>query len=164
MTEVYCENVLFTTQRVVDAQRQQLNLFAAENAKLLSGAHAQEKVAYLNKERSAQNEGKILLAAREQERIQAIEEQMEFDRKKALKNEAFKIDQKKESLRQQRMLLQDQINERQSLLLEAQRQAELDKAMVDAIVQNINQEDNMDIMKRKKMQEATRSLNRDYEE
>jgi hypothetical protein len=122
------------------------------------------KIAYLNKERATQQEEKILIAAREQERIQAIEEQMEYDRKRALKGEAAKIELQKEAYKKQRAILQQQIEERKLQLKEAQEQAELDKMMVESIVKKINAEDEADLAKRRERQAATTKLIREYED
>jgi hypothetical protein len=121
------------------------------------------KIAYLNKERAAQYEEKILLASKEQERIQAIEEQMEYDRLRAVKSEADKIDAQRMKFREQRGILQAQIEERQLQLLEARRQTELDKEMVDEIVRRINEEDEDDYRRRKQQQEETARAVREYE-
>jgi hypothetical protein len=122
------------------------------------------KIAYLNKERAAQYEEKILLATREQERIQAIEEQMEYDRLRAIKADAEKISGHRDKLREQREVLQRQIAERQEQLREAQRQTELDKEMVEGIVRRINEEDEEEMRRRRRQQEETAKMVRDYEE
>jgi hypothetical protein len=122
------------------------------------------KIAYLNKERAAQFEEKLLLATREQERIQAIEEQMEYDRLSALQQEGNKKHAKKAMFEDQRMVLQKQMREKQQELYEAQQQIEVDRKMVDEIVRKINIEDENDIRTRKEMQAATAKVVREYEE
>jgi hypothetical protein len=122
------------------------------------------KIAYLNKERAVQFEERILLAAREQERIQAMEEQMEVERLKAIASERAKIEAKKEIFKEQRKVLQNQIVERQEMLEEARRQTERDREMVDEIVRKINDEDMSDLQKRREMQAATARMVRQFEE
>lgn len=122
------------------------------------------KTAYLNKERAAQYEEKILLAAREQERIQAMEEQMEYNRINGLKADAEKEEAKKAIYKQQRVVLQRQIEERREQLAEAQRQTEVDRAMVDDIVERISREDEADFRKKREMQHATATMMRAYEQ
>ena len=85
------------------------------------------KIAYLNKERSAQYQEKVLLSQREQERIQAIEDQMEYDRQTSLKNENDKKGAKQAMYDDQRVVLQKQIRDKQELLEEAKRQTERDR-------------------------------------
>jgi len=105
-----------------------------------------------------------LLASREQERIQAIEEQMEYDRLHAIKKDQDKAGEKKAMYEDQRLVLQKQIRERQAELEEAKRQTERDRHMVDDIVRRINTEDEADYRKKKDMQAATAKVIRDYEE
>ena len=120
------------------------------------------KIAYLNKERAAQYEEKVLLSQKEQERIQAIEDQMEYDRQYAIKKEADKKGAKKEMFDDQRVVLQRQIAERRALLDEAQRQTETDRKMVDEIVRRINDEDEGAARKRREQQAATSKMMKDY--
>lgn len=229
-------------QRILDVQRHQLSLFAAENNKLLSEARAQAKVeirrrqaeqeacrsemeyekkileeskrkkrddrvmeqnallateldkekaeeqrrameiqricdespelkelekklkiAYLNKERAAQYQEKVLLSQKEQERIQAIEDQMEYDRQMALKTEDDKKGDKQAMYDDQRAVLQKQIREKQALVEEAKRQTEKDRQMVDEIVQKINDEDANEAKMRRQKQLETAEMVRKYE-
>lgn len=122
------------------------------------------KIAYMNKDRAAQHEEKMLLAAHEANRIQQIEDSMELDRVDALQHEADKIEARKKLFEEQRIVLQRQIKEREELQLEAQRQEELDKEMVNEIVRKINEDDMKDIAMRKKKQEELATMVREYEE
>lgn len=122
------------------------------------------KIAYLNKERAAQYEDKILRSVREQERIEAIEDQMEYDRRRAVKAEGDKIGAQKDKFTEQRFVLQRQMREKEQLLVEATKKTVLDKQMVDEIVDRINQEDEDDYRKKKNMQLATAKMVREYEE
>lgn len=122
------------------------------------------KIAYLNKERAAQYEEKILLATKEQERIQAIEDQMEYERLRAIRSESDKDKEKKKLFENQREVLQKQISEKQQQLLEARRQIDVERQMVDEIIQRINNEDEADYRKRKEKQAATALMVRNFEE
>lgn len=121
------------------------------------------KIAYLNKERAAQFEEKVLMSQKEQERIQAIEDQMEYDRQYALKHDADQRGAKAAMYDDQRTVLQKQIRDREALLEEAKNQTLRDREMVDNIVKKINHEDHVEAVKRKEMQEATAKMVRDYE-
>lgn len=121
-------------------------------------------LAFLNKERAMQLEQKNLLAARERERIQAIEDKMEYDRLRSQSAEIEQIEAQRDNCRKQRDILQNQILERQSVLKEAQRQTEIDKAMINEIVERINMEDEMDMKKRRERQEMTAKIIQDYGE
>jgi hypothetical protein len=121
------------------------------------------KIAYMNKERAAQFEEKVLLSQKEQERIQTIEDQMEFDRQNAILQEASKKGAKNAMFDDQRKVLQKQIKDRQDLLEEARRQTEKDRAMVDEIVQKINDEDQEDNRMRRQKQQETAEMVRKYQ-
>lgn len=122
------------------------------------------KIAYMNKDRAAQHEEKQALAAQEARRIQEIEDRMERDRMDSLQKEADKIEARKKNFEEQRVVLQRQIKEREELLLEAQRQEELDKQMVDDIVRKINDEDIRDYHRRKEKQDELAAMVKAYEE
>lgn len=122
------------------------------------------KIAYLNKERAAQYEEKILLATKEQERIQAIEDQMEYERLRAIRTESEKDKEKKKLYENQREVLQRQINEKHQQLLEARHQIDVERQMVDEIIQRINNEDEADYRKRKEKQAATALMVKNFEE
>jgi hypothetical protein len=121
------------------------------------------KLAYLNKERSAQYQEKVLLSQREQERIQAIEDQMEYDRQAGLKAEDDKKGSKQAMYDDQRVVLQKQIRDRQELLEEAKRQTEHDREMVDQIVQKINREDAEEARIRREKQQETAEMVHKFE-
>jgi len=122
------------------------------------------KIAYLNRERAVQFEEKILLAQREHERMQAIDEQMEYERLKAIRQESDKQGGRKAMYEDQRAVLLNQIAERQEMLSEARRQTERDRQMVDEIVRKIYDEDEADMKRKKEMQAATAKMMRDFEE
>lgn len=122
------------------------------------------KVAYMNKDRAAQHREKLLIQARDNEQIAAIEDQMEYERQRAIAADAEKIAKRKELFVEQRAVLQMQIKEREEMMKEAQLQAEHDKNVVDEIVRRINDEDTADMMARKARQEATARLVKEYEQ
>mmetsp|Transcript_2549 Transcript_2549/g.5457 ORF Transcript_2549/g.5457 Transcript_2549/m.5457 type:complete len:491 (-) Transcript_2549:107-1579(-) len=122
------------------------------------------RIAYLNKERAAQLDEKILMANREQERIQAIEDQMEYDRVMAIKSESDKDRLKKSMFDDQRAVLQRQIDERKQQLVDARQQIEQERDMVDGIVERINAEDEAAYRLRKEKQMATADMVRKFEE
>jgi hypothetical protein len=122
------------------------------------------KIAYMNKDRAAQHQEKLALMAAESRRLESIEEQMECERESAQKADAAKLLERKKLFDEQRIVLQRQIKEREDLLLEAQKQAEIDKKMVDEIVNRINEEDQEEFLARKKTQEETAKMVRAYEE
>ena len=122
------------------------------------------KIAYLNKDRAAQLEEKILMANREQERIQAIEDQMEYERVRAIRSESDKDRTKKAMYDDQRAVLQRQIDEKKQQLAEARRQIEEEKNMVNNIVDRINSEDEANYRLRREKQAATAQMVKSFEE
>ena len=134
-----------------------------DEAPELKDLEKQLKIAYLNKERAAQHEELVLLSQKEQERIQAIEDQMEYDRQMAIKNDGDKKGAKKEMYDDQRRVLQKQIREKEELLAEAKRQTEFDRKTVDEIVQKINNEDAEEARMRREKQRETAEMVRKYE-
>ena len=121
------------------------------------------KIAYLNKDRAIQQEEKLLLAQREKERILAMEQEMEYNRLNAMKADQMKIESQKNSWVEQRHILQQQIDERKRQVAQDQRQAELDREMVDAIVNKINDEDEADYRRKKDMQAKSAQMIKDFE-
>jgi hypothetical protein len=122
------------------------------------------RIAYLNKERAAQFEEKILLATREQERIQAIEDQMEHERLRAIRAESAKEKEKRLLLEQQREVLSRQIAERREELSLARAQIDREREAVDAIIDRINSEDVAEYKSRKDKQAATAAMVRSFEQ
>lgn len=135
-----------------------------EQAPELKELEKQLKTAYLSKERTAQLQERVLLETLEKERIQAIEDKMEYDRQMALKSEGDKDGEKRRIYEDQRNVLLRQIAEKEEALAEAQRMTEKDKATVDEIVKRINYEDEMEMRKRMEQKEASRQMIKDYEE
>lgn len=121
------------------------------------------KIAYLNKERAAQYQEKVLLSQKEQERIQAIEDQMEYDRQSSLKSEDDKKGAKQAMYDDQRVVLQKQIRDKRDLLEEAKRQTLRDREMVDEIVQKINREDADEARMKREKQLETAAMVRKFE-
>lgn len=122
------------------------------------------RIAYLNKERDAQLEERVLMATKEQERIQAMEDQMEFERMQAIRNEADRDKIKQMKYDDQRAVLQRQISEKQAARAMARKQIEEEKQMVDEVVNKLMAEDEADYRSRKEKQAATAAMIREYEE
>ncbi len=122
------------------------------------------KIAYLNKERAQQYEEKIILAMREQERLQAIEDEMEAERLRSLKADANKDQAKRVMYEQQRAVIHRQLEEKRQQLAQARAEIERERQMVDEIVKKINQEDEEEYRQRKEKQIQTAQMVRSFEE
>ena len=121
------------------------------------------KVAYMNKERSAQHEERLLVDSMEQQRVQAIEDQMEYDRREALRAEASQAEARRVVGLHQKAALQSQIAAHEDLKDEAAREAAKDRVMVDAVVQRILDEDTREAVEKATRKNETRALIKDYE-
>jgi Trichohyalin-plectin-homology domain len=122
------------------------------------------KIAYLNKERDEQYEEKILRSAQEQERMEEIEDRMEFDRQRAIQFDAQRAGMQKGKIVEQRSILQQQMKEKEQAVINARKQIEIEKFVVDNIVEKINQEDLDELRRRKDLQAVTAQMVRDSEE
>lgn len=148
-----------------DAERKKREIQKiCEEAPELRDLEAMLRIAYLNKERDAQLEERILLATKEQERIQAIEDQMEYERIRAIRSESDKEKLKQIMYDDQRAVLQKQIKEKEDLREEARRQMEEEREMVNEVVNKLLMEDEAEYKARKEKQVATEKMMREYAE
>lgn len=122
------------------------------------------KLAYLNKERHLQAQEKLVLSQLESERMAAMEAAMEAARLEAMKSEAGKEERKRLLAEKQRSVLERQMEEREELRKAEERQTELDRRNVAEIMKRIEEEDSLDMLKRKDMQRKTAKMVRDFEE
>lgn len=122
------------------------------------------KTAYLNKERAAQHQNKLANSAIEQQRIDEYEDQMEYDRLLAIRDEEERNHNRREILQEQRYILQDQMREKERRILESKSQTIKERNVVDDIVNRINQEDEDDYRRRKESQAAQVRIMREAEQ
>jgi hypothetical protein len=120
------------------------------------------KVAYMNKERAAQHEEKVVLTRMEREQQQAIEDAMETDRQMMVAAEVEKDRARRMVTLEQKSVLQVQIREREQLLEQAKLEAVRDKSMVDEIVSKIEAEDARDLAKKERQKAETKAIIRAY--
>jgi len=121
------------------------------------------KVAYMNKERAAQHEEKVVLTRMEREQNQAIDDAMEHDRQYLVAAEMEKERARRLVTLEQKSVLQVQMREREELLAQAKLEAIKDKAMVDEIVSKIEAEDQRDYAERERRKAETRGVIKAYE-
>ena len=120
------------------------------------------KLAYMNKERAAQHEEKVVLSRMEREQNQAIDDAMEVDRQYMVAAELEKEKARRLVGLEQKSVLQVQIRERSAANEEAKLEAVRDKAMVDEIVAKIEAEDARDLAIKERHKEETRAVIRAY--
>lgn len=122
------------------------------------------KTAYLNKERAAQCKLNIAKSAMEQRHIDEIQDHMEYDRQRAIRDEEYRNQSRRVKLQEQRYVLQDQMREKERLIVESKSQLINERNMVDDIVNRINQEDKDEYRKRKESQAAQSRMISEAEE
>lgn len=122
------------------------------------------KTAYLNKERAAQCKVKIAKFAMEQERIDEIQDHMEYDRQRAICDEEERNQSRRAKLQEQRYILQDQMQEKERRIRESKCDLINERIMVDDIVNRINQEDEDEYRRRKESQAAQSRMIREAEQ
>ncbi|KAJ1456563.1 tumor suppressor, Mitostatin-domain-containing protein [Pelagophyceae sp. CCMP2097] len=152
-------------RRQADRERQEREVRRiCDESEELKDLELKLKFAYMNKERAAQHEEKILGERRTEQRERAMDEQMEWDRRAAEDAEADKAARSKDVLFRQKAALQAQMLERESLKAEALQEAERDRALVDVVVRQIYAEDEAELRERGKRRLETQAAIRDYEE
>lgn len=121
------------------------------------------KLAYLNKDRSIQQQERLLQAAKENERNLAMEQEMEKHRLGVLVSDKEKFEHQKARMAEERQLLQRQIDDRRIQAQASIKLVQEDREMVNAIVEKINQEDEAEYRRKKEMQVATAQMIKDFE-
>ncbi|KAL7547586.1 hypothetical protein ACHAWF_010874 [Thalassiosira exigua] len=116
------------------------------------------KTAYVNKERAAQHQEAMLIRMLENDREQAIEEKMEYDRQLDIQRQEEREQHRRRNLTAQKQVLQKQMLAREEQNEKLKEEASRDKKMIDDIIAKINQEDDLDQEARRKKVEETRSL------
>lgn len=83
-----------------------------ETSEELKTLERQLKTAYINKERAAQHQEALLIRKLENDREQAIEEKMEYDRQNEIRREEEKEHERRQNLIAQKAILQKQMLEK----------------------------------------------------
>jgi len=135
-----------------------------EESEELKDLERRLKLAYMNKERAAQHEEKVVLTRMDREQNLAIEDAMEVDRQLMVAAEIEKERARRMVGLEQKSVLQVQIREREELLEQAKLEAVKDKAMVDEIVAKIEAEDQRDWQIKERRKAETRAIIKAYEE
>lgn len=89
-----------------------------ETSEELKDLERQLKIAYINKERAAQHQEALLLKTLENDREQAIEEKMEYDRQEDIRRQV-----ERENERRKRLIAQKAVLQKQMLEIEVSRTA-----------------------------------------
>ena len=116
------------------------------------------QIAYMNKERAVQQTEKTTLCEMERQREKAINDQMEYDRQRALVAGRNEDMIQKAKAMEGKQMIQTQMVERMRLREESIKEAALDKTKVNAVMDKIRKEDEADSKKRHEHVQATRSV------
>lgn len=129
-----------------------------ESSEELKDLERKLKTAYVNKERAAQHQEAILLRKLENDREQAIEEKMEYDRQLDIQRQEEREQHRRQNLTAQKVVLQKQMLEKEERHGRLKEVASRDKQIIDDIVAKINEEDELERDARMKKVEETRSI------
>ena len=116
------------------------------------------KIAYVNKERAAQHQEALLIRKLENDREQAIEERMDYDRQLDIQRQDEREKHRRRNLTAQKEVLQKQMTEKEEQKQKLKEEASRDIKMIDDIIAKINKEDELERELRSKKVEETRAL------
>ncbi|KAL3787823.1 hypothetical protein ACHAW5_003575 [Stephanodiscus triporus] len=116
------------------------------------------KIAYVNKERAAQHQEALLIRKLENDREQAIEEKMDYDRQLDIQRQEERENHHRKNLIAQKEVLQKQMLEKEAQKEKLKEEASRDNKMIDDIIAKINKDDELERELRMKKMEETRAL------
>lgn len=116
------------------------------------------KIAYVNKERAAQHQEALLIRKLENDREQAIEEKMDYDRQLDIQRQEEREKHRRRIQSAQKDVLQKQMLEKEEQKEKLKEEAAIDNKMIDDIIAEINKEDELARESRTKKVEETRAL------
>lgn len=141
--------------------REQNHRRICDESEELSSLRALLKAAEMNKARATQLTEKQMIAQNDRERIRHMDREMELDRQAGLALEAADLERRQLINMQSRNVLQGQMAERERAKQLAYEQFLKEKAVIDNIVQSIEQDDQakmaMQLAKQKELQENIRT-------
>ncbi|OQS01722.1 meiosis-specific nuclear structural protein 1 [Achlya hypogyna] len=136
-------------RRVAERREREIQRIC-ESSEELRELESMLKVAYVNKERAVQQAERETLQQIEKSREKAIETQMEYDRQRAEVDMAAKEIARRADAVASKQSIQEQMLDRLKLYEEAAKEAEMDRAKVDAIMKQIEAEDRHEVEKRER--------------
>ncbi|ETP09289.1 hypothetical protein F441_14836 [Phytophthora nicotianae CJ01A1] len=116
------------------------------------------RTAYMNKERATQQLERETLATQDRQREAAIDQQMEYDRQRALVDMQNQELRKRVEAEQGKQVLQSQMLQRQELRREAQLEADFERLKIEKLMQQVEEEDAAELARREKAREQTREM------
>lgn len=128
-----------------------------ESSEELKDLERKLKTAYVNKERAAQHQEAMFTRKLENDREQAIEEKMEYDRQLDVQHQEKRDEHRRRNLIAQKLVLQKQMLEKEDQQRKLKEEASSDKQIIDDVILKIDQEDKLEREARLKKVEETRS-------
>lgn len=129
-----------------------------ESSEELKELERKLKIAYVDKERAAQHQEAMLLRKLENDREQAIEERMEYDRQQDFLRQQENERNRRHYLAAQRDMLQKQMLEREEESNRMKAESLKENKLVDEIIKKISREDELERELRMKKVDETRAL------
>eukprot|EP00804_Cyclotella_cryptica_P002527 CCRYP_018872-RA/>CCRYP_018872-RA protein AED:0.19 eAED:0.19 QI:0/0.5/0.33/1/1/1/3/15/614 len=129
-----------------------------ETSEELKDLERQLKIAYINKERAAQHQEALLLRKLENDREQAIQEKMEYNRQQEIHRQVDKENERRQSLIAQKKVLQQQMTDMEGQQEKLREESLKEKKMIDDIIAKIKREDEMEHEERLRKVEETRAI------
>ncbi|KAL7538926.1 hypothetical protein ACHAXR_008879 [Thalassiosira sp. AJA248-18] len=145
-------------QKTEDEKREREMQRICETSEELKDLERKLKTAYVNKERAAQHQEAMLIRQLENDREQAIEEKMEYDRQLDIQRQEEREQHRRKNLTAQKRVLQNQMLAREEQHEKLKEEESRDKKMIDDIIAKINKEDELEHEVRMKKVEETRSI------
>lgn len=129
-----------------------------EESEELRELQSKLKIAYMNKERAVQQTEKAKLGEMENLREKAMNDQMEYDRQRALMEERNEETIRRAKAMEGKQMIQTQMLHRLKLAEEAAKEASKDQSEIEKMMQKIEREDREEQEKRAKLVQDTRQV------
>ncbi|KAH7489257.1 hypothetical protein KRP22_011353 [Phytophthora ramorum] len=150
-------HVLETSKKAQEQQEREVQRIC-EASEELRELEVFLKTAYMNKERATQQLERETLTTLDRQREVAIEQQMEYDRQRALIEMQNHELRKRSEAEQGKQVLQSQMMQRHELRREAQMEADYERAKIERLMQQVEEEDAAELARRQTSREQTREM------
>jgi len=151
-------NVLINKKKKNDERHELIIQKICEESEELRELQRKLKIAYMNKERAVQQTEKTKLIEMEEAREKAMNDQMEYDRQRALIDEKNQELIKRAKAIESKQIIQNQMLSQLKIKKEAEEEAEKDKKEIQEMILKIENEDKNDLIKRQKLIQNTRNI------
>ncbi|KAG7397185.1 hypothetical protein PHYBOEH_001179 [Phytophthora boehmeriae] len=150
-------HVLETSKKAQEQQEREVQRIC-EDSEELRELESFLKTAYMNKDRATQQLERETLTVLDRQREIAIEQQMEYDRQRALVEMQNLELKKRAEAEQGKLVLQTQMLQRQDLRREAQLEADFERCKIEKLMKQVEEEDAAELARRQLAREQTREM------